>query len=100
MRITKKHKLYFRDQGTGAVRRLDKASPVIYSFVIKYFLEGPGSKEHEEINKDVKEWKKYKPVDLPVPEEHQEEFNKLSKTKGLEISYNSSWLPLVKMYHL
>ena len=100
MKINKKHKLYFRDQVTQSVRRLDKASPIIYAFVIKHFLENDGQKEHQELNKDVKSWKEYKPVQLPLPEEYHQEFKKLSRTKGLVISYNSSWLPLANLYHL
>lgn len=99
--ITKKHKLYFVTDG-GQFRRLDKAAPQLFIYILKAFSEGGREKEYQEKNKDVKKWNEYQPIRMSLPEDHQTSFKILQQAigghprlKNITISYNGTWRPLV-----
>ena len=102
MKITKKHKLYFRD-GQLVIRRLDKLVPMIYLHILKLFIEGDANNRYLELNKNVRHWSNYKPIPIELPKEFENSFKVLIKTIGnpyldkVIISYNGSWQPLVEL---
>lgn len=103
MKITKKHKLYFRTSNQS-IRRLDKTVPQIYMFILNAFTGGDAEKRYSEKNKDVSHWSNYRSITLELPEDHEISFGILQnavdpimKKKKIEISYNGTWRPLVML---
>lgn len=88
MNIKKKHKLYLRD-AKGAIRRLDKLSISIYGFIINQFYEGGAEKRYSAMNKGVKLFSKYLPIQMIIPRTFQNDFKILkqavSKDKKLNV---------------
>jgi len=102
MKITKKHKLYFREKGLS-IRRLDKASPGIYIYILRQFIEGDANEKYWKLNEKVNHWSDYRPIEMILPTELNDSFKTLvnlagsQKTNTVTISYNGSWRPLVNL---
>ena len=98
-RITRNHKLYFRERGR-AIRRLDKLSKSIYGNILVAFIKGDADKHYSKLNEKVSSWKEFQPIAMNIHSEEQEDFKRLKKAAGTDpviISYNGSWQPLVNL---
>ena len=96
MKVTKKHKLYYKDH-TGSLRRFDKASIRLYYFIIHIFLKGYANIVYAERNKEVKKWDEFTAIDVVIPEHLTKEFELHFKNKTTTITYNGHWKPLARL---
>jgi hypothetical protein len=99
MKITKRHKLYYRAK-SEEVRRLDKTAPNLYLMILDGFIRGDFEKRYKEMNKNVKHWSELKPILVPVSQHLKEEMFKLTRGATLIIYHNSSKKPLVELKHI
>ena len=101
--IRKRHKLYFQNT-KGTIRRLDKVAQEVNDLILVHFLKGPGEEEYQKLNEGVTDYKKLKGLPFVIPSKYVESFRSLQKTVSsrlkydvIEISYNGSWKPLVRV---
>lgn len=96
-KVLKKHKLYFRDEKTGAARNLGKVNYKLFLFIIQEFVLKGGEYRYQKLNKGVNHWSKFKALPLSVPKELNGEFDKVTKKHSLLLSYDGTWKPLVSL---
>lgn len=98
MEVTKKHTLYYR-HSDGSNRRLDKKAKNIYFALLEHFIDKGGNQAYMELNKDVKRWSEYKPLEIAVPLSLEAEFKTILPKghKSLTILSNSTWRPIATL---
>ncbi len=96
-KIKKRHKLYYRNDRTGALMGLDKSSPVLYLSLIKYFTEGSGAEKYVKKNKGVTNVKDIQPIEFVLPHDIASQLGVLTQHPDIVIYYNASWKPLVSL---
>lgn len=94
--ITKNHKIYYRKRD-GSIRRLDRASVAIYNFVMVSYFKGDAKNRYEKANSGVVHWQQLKSIDVKIYETLKEDFLKIAPSGKLELSYNSSWRPFIRL---
>lgn len=98
MKVIKKHKMYVRPNSKNdSIRNLAKLSPELYIFVFEQFTKKGAEAKYQSINKDVKHWKDYKPVDIFLSENMSNAMRKITKKENITVYYNGSWRPLARL---
>ena len=99
MKLSKKHKMYVRPHmSNDSVVNLAKQSAALYLYVFQEMVKPYNSSMYQKINKDVKHWKEYQPVDLHLDERRTLLLKAITKKETLVVYINGSWRPLAKLH--
>lgn len=95
MKINKRHKILYRKTGDGTLRRLDKASKNIYSFVLQEIINR--AQEYIELNKNITDVRGLQPIEIIIPENLQEEYLKIVGAPEQVSVYDRNFAILAKL---